>query len=87
MQIVENLDTNCEVDFSLPFESMETDITVGFHVVVSIESKVRLSSEWFVLDLLKTKAYETVKTASKIIRLDVKLIRVFAIDKLKGYYK
>ena len=62
------LEINFEANSSLTRVSMVTETAIG----ISVKSSEPLSSQFVAMDLLKTKAFVIIETASKSIRVDAK---------------
>ena len=66
------LDINFELNSSFTRTSMVTETAIGLFAAVSVKSSEPLSSQFVAMDLLKTKAFVIIETASKSIRVDAK---------------
>ena len=66
------LDINFELNSSLTRVSMVTTTAIGLFATVLVKSLEPLSSQFAAMDLLKTKAFVIIETASKSIRVDAK---------------
>ena len=66
------LDINFEVNSSLTRVSMVTETAIGLFALISVKSSEPISSQFAARDLLKTKAFVIIETASKSIRVDAK---------------
>ena len=62
------LEINFEANSSLTRVSMVTETAIG----ISVKSSEPLSSQFVAMDLLKTKAFVIIETASKSMRVDAK---------------
>ena len=66
------VDINFELNSSLTCEPIVTEATIGSFTLISVESLEPLSSQFDAMDLLKTKAFAIIATASKNMRVDAK---------------
>ena len=66
------LDINFELNSSLTRVSMVTTTAIGLFATVLVKSLEPLTSQFAAMDLLKTKAFVIIETASKSIRVDAK---------------
>ena len=66
------LDINFEANSSSTRVSMVTETAIGLFAAVLVKSSEPLSSQFVAMDMLKTKAFVIIETASKSIRVDAK---------------